>query len=271
MAAQAVPAVQIGSGRPMLRVPTGLTSMPADAWESPSLPAIKPIREEAGTNTICKAMAKRLRRNEVSHPKHQGFWPDKLFYYLFSKDDVSQVVGELVDRKALSREGHGTSDEAKSYWTGVVCGTSLKAPGREFRRVLALLLLVTKENCLEQFIAEDLGDNKLPLDLSAMGAAQAFDDWEPHEMDIIHDSYQWKLTVPCFVSSKSSDSGTVCHVELKIKAIPPWYERSLRPGAVGDQTRDGGYGDVQQIKIHPWHHDFNPILQSVSIALYKNR
>ncbi|RYP75014.1 hypothetical protein DL771_002662 [Monosporascus sp. 5C6A] len=210
-------------------------------------------------------MAQRLWDNEVTHPgfKDKKFWPEKLFDYLFMEDAVLRVVGELVENGDLPRLSYESADKAQKYWTQVVCGTN--GDDLEFRRVLALLLLTEKENCLKQFISEKLGDTSLPLDPHEQKTKDIFTGWGRPMVDVLCKIYQWGLIVPYF--ALLTEPGKVCHIDLKENMIPPWC-RTARPtrmsGAPTEQTRNGGYGEVHQISMHPWHHNFNEVLQSFS-------
>ncbi|KAF8853242.1 kinase-like protein [Acephala macrosclerotiorum] len=275
-----VPAFQIGDGPKLSRVPTALTNQPSkdkpkpQPWQNISLPEITSISASEGDVTL--AIETRLRDHAVRHPENEQtrFWPPKLFDYLFDKAIVFQVVDALVSNKTLPANNggvHRSTDEAKTYWTERIWGSGTQ--GSSFRRLFALLLLTGKEHCIKSLIHEYIDDSSIPLDENN----PTFRGWRGFEIDV-YLTYQKGFKVPFFASPNKL--GDACHVVLDKNDIEPWYrtfDNQRRSSSAQDsnsmtsttaqlQTMSlgGGYGEVYQIIIHPWQHNFHEKLKSIS-------
>jgi hypothetical protein len=158
------------------------------------------------------------------------------------------------------------------YWTNKICGSN----GPEFRRVLATLLLAQREDRIKDFIDKSLTDDCLPLDEGVFN----FPNWRRRDTDAFQ-FYQWRSIVT-FLAPKPNG---VNHYDLSEYHIIPWAQTSDRPHTppalqeiqlVGSTLSaisqlqslviGGGHGEVCQVIIHPWQHDFHETLQSVSLV-----
>jgi len=287
------PLVQINNQPPLIRIPTNLTynmdSSPPlpEQWPDDSeldLPSIRPLLhdEKTGATTLARAMVRRLNDNKVKFPdsSHKSFWPVKLFDHLFDCD-ISRLVGELFEKGHLPSHGNMSPSSSLQHWTRVVRGAH-DTPISGYRRIFALLILVDKGNHLAEFIKAGVDDSYLPFNTrtvkepvrGALDAAFPLKEWDSQvKLDLVISKYQWDLTVR-YIGLPTASS-EVCTVEVDANSIHrPWYRtypaastasniQTDEDTTAHDRTRGGTYGFVHQVKIHPWQHNFNPILESV--------
>jgi len=272
-----VPAFRFEDGLLHRRVPTEVTfpntedlqkTKLLESWINPSLPRIESYAE-GRVKSVSRAIEKRLRNSVVIHPDSSNlkFWPPTLFNYLFDENAVYQVVDELVKKGRLPVEHAGsrrTSEQAKTYWKGKICGTN----GPEFRRVFAILLLMEKEERVEAAIDKALTDADLPLDRDDL---DALDLGDSHLDLFVH--YQQQFIVPLLAAQRDR----IPRYELKEGHIKPWTRTMTRMQASSslqdpnilsvvspkDPTLGGAYGEVYQVIIHPWQHEYQNTLRSV--------
>jgi len=255
--AATLPSFQINDNPVLSRFPTfatknGSSPTPDDTWpDNPSLPHVGSLRVDAETPSLARCMEKRLRQNMVALPNSKSsrnkFWPGKLFDHLFQQSDVLQLVGEL------KRQG----------WLGTVDEKSLqdwaKKVGQRYRRVFALLILTGAEAYLLDFVKASIDDSRLPLDRDAADLGQILGTY--WHLDSICVIYQWQLVVDFF---ELAPPGDVHQVRLHEESIRPWCQHQVKRSR--EETRHGSYGEVRQIKIHPWQHNFGPTLEKAGLT-----
>lgn len=268
-----IPEIRVSGGVVFKHVPTGLTttstaeSQILQSWQNPSLPPIA-AHTERDKGRIARIIEKRLRDNEVGHPESSSrwrFWPPKLFDHLFDRDTVYQIVGQLIKDGKLpvdERVSRRSEEEANTYWTDKIWGSN----GPKYRHVLATLLLIEAEDRIKDFIDKSLTDDCLPLGEDVFN----FPNWKAKDTDSFR-NYQWKFLVPFFAPKPNGFN----HYDLGEEHIKPWAQISDRPhtpSALQESQIElgGGYGEVYQVIIHPWQHDFHNTLQSVSLVCYHN-
>ncbi len=248
------------------RLPTGLIDGlnprfgDSDWPDNPSLPDVAPLLRNDKTPTFCRAMEQRLQDNRVAFPNsgnnRKSFWPGILFDHLFRDADVWCLVGELIDNSSLPINGHQSRGTAQQWWANEVC--------QNYRRIFALLLLTEEEKHLSRFVMAGINDSYLPLDQDSPRLNDIFGTQPAGRfLDTLCGMYQWQLGIQFF---KLPPPGEVYQVELGEDSLRPWYQTRQARVSV-EQTRSGAYGEVRQIKIHPWQHDFGRVLESVSPAL----
>ena len=272
-----IPGVQLESGKVFGSVPTFWTqssnanSQPT-LWQNESLPNLDPL--PTNDNQILKAMGTRLRHHAILHPAGDTklFWPQHLLDHLLDKETLGQLVRVLVQRKCLLVYENSPVEDAEIYWTNRIWGS---VQDKGFRRLLALLILVGRHDCMQSFIDRGLDDDGLPLKKNL----DIFLDWDEAQVDLLY-FYQWGFKVPFFASSK--ERGKACRVVLDKNDIAPWYQtasilqrpessqtttsRSIITAQLETMTLGGNFGEVSQIFIHPWQHDFHNSVKSVSYA-----
>lgn len=282
MQRQDIPAFQLGDQPQLERVPTDLTSMPSgqvEAWKHPKLPDVTSlVVGKKRPDAISRAIETHLRNNLLCHPEFRKwkFCPPKLFDHLFGPDTVSLVVEELIRKRKSPLERKAELNRRRTVLTGLICGDNKERI--ESRRLLALLLLVEEEDRIIDFIDRRFTDESLPLDENH----QIFHGWEKKKnIDVICDTYQWQFKVPFF--ALTTEPGTVTHLDLSELDIKPWItpskeviqsglnpEPSIADLRLQDPSLVGGFGEVRQILIHPWQHEFRSHLKSVSLLLSWN-
>lgn len=248
------PGFQINDSPVLPRVPTALIDGSSrtlnDTWpDYPSLPDVGPLRVDAKSPSLSRCMEKRLHQNLVAFPNSTNsrnkFWPGKLFDHLFRQSDVLLLVGELESQGWLR-----TSDkESLQGWAKIV--------GQRYRRIFALLILTEEEKHLHDFVTAGIDDSQLPLDRNATDLERIFGTYRA--LDSICLIYQWQLIVDYF---ELAPPGDVYQVRLREESIRPWCQHQVKRSQ--EQTRHGSYGEVRQIKIHPWQHNFGPTLEKAS-------
>lgn len=257
-----------------------------ETWKTPQLPKIEEGNIKDG-GSFATFVATRLRNHSIHHPDYPDqprrilkgrFWSPLLFDHLFGQDTVDRIVNELVRGGKLPFDKEKSTDEAKNHWTNKICGSS----GHCFRRILAILVLIGQPGHIGVFIDAQLTDDALPLN----GDEKVFDatgEWDDSKTDLFL-TYQRSVKVQFFAAASSS----VLHYELSGEDIKPWATLSDKPKTssalhdsnfvpsksaalslknVNKLSLGGGYGEVYQVIIHPWQHDFHERLRSVSSYL----
>ena len=272
-----VPAIQVPDGRTFSRVPTFMTEprgteLQIDPWLNPELPRLEPF--DAGSGSILGVIDQQLHQNVIKTPKptEREFWPPKLFNHIFTEAVVHQIVTELVKLGKLPVNEGSNQNSAIEYWAGAVCGNG--SSESSYRQLFAIWLLIGEAECIQHFIKSNLTDKMMPLDeesLSTLGFS-----WNQTNLFKL---YQRMLKVP-FLAPKRNKGG-LCQVVFEVDDIEPWYKMHTAPQkSSSSQTSNsisgteaqlaglslaGGYGDVYQIYIHPWQHDFHETLKSVRL------
>lgn len=248
-------------------------------WDKPEYPLIADAKRTAlqGDGDVSRVIEARLRDNVVRQPHSRTlkFWPIKLFDYLFQDHDVGYLVEQLV------RKGSLPVDDTRDTkgWTDIICGHC--GDGLVYRRLMALLLLIGKAQCIYNCISERFTDKELPIDpdnavLRRLGL-------DHRELDLFC-QYQGQLSVPLFRPPQQGATfgeNAVYHVDLTEGQAQPWdyldkaprrtqmedYALSIRTADTRSistsVTLGGGYGEVHRVIIHPWQHEFQEILKLV--------
>lgn len=262
--------------------PADLTRGVTHPWENPQFPSIENAKTIATrkNQSVSDIIESRLMDNVVKHPKARNtkFWPAKLFDHLFQVKDVEYLVDELPRKTSSTNNEHSTS-----RLTHVICG---RGDNRlDYRRLLALLLLIEKPELILKCISLQLADNQLPLDSNSSLLGKL--ELGAKKVDMFC-MYQGLLSVPLLKAPEGSQLGNiqVYHMDLAEEHVQPWDFLDKDPqrtaaedyalpdwGAQSHQMLStsgmsdlgGGYGEVHRILIHPWQHDFQDILQQVCI------
>jgi hypothetical protein len=141
---------------------------------------------------------------------------------------------------------------------------SQKVKYKSFRKVFAILVLLEKEEAIQDFIKEDISDQDLPLrvlreDDKYVARRKAQDtvlnSFKNGWSDLLFDSfdnYQWWITAPYFYQKGKGRQRKPRFFEFHDKVVLPFIEDNER------ETEDGlgGFSNVWQVKIHDAHHDF---------------
>ena len=130
--------------------------------------------------------------------------------------------------------------------------------------MFALLVLLGKEEAIQDFIKEDISDQDLPLRVlredDKYVALRKTEDtvlnsfkngWSDLLFDAF-DNYQWWMTAPYFYQKGKGRQRKPRFFEFQDRVVLPFIEDNER------ETEDGlgGFSNVWQVKIHDAHHDF---------------
>ncbi|KAK1723673.1 kinase-like domain-containing protein [Colletotrichum acutatum] len=277
----ATPSIQINDGPQYGVDDLRATDSAVTSWITPVLP-----RLESNTSDIDDAqehIEARLWDNAIRPPfalhSDPVFWPSKLIEHLFDREAVLSVVVHLYRRNALpAAHNAGSLDSICQEWTNRIFGIGGRTT--RYRLVFAILVLMQKASCIQSFINERLDDSCLPLRLDQIKAYQGqrsrqshrpFGRWTPLLVDNFY-SLQCRLFVQ-FIA-KSPYKGEVSHYNFDAAHVLPWVMISqpvsiTAPIGADESTSmslSGGFGEVKQIVIHGWQHNFHRTLHEISAA-----
>ncbi|KAK3374515.1 kinase-like domain-containing protein [Lasiosphaeria ovina] len=141
---------------------------------------------------------------------------------------------------------------------------------RDYRHILALLILVAQEKHLFKFIEAQMSDSQLPLRSDDQRLQNIFISWEDRRsLKQLCGFYQPRLTVQFFQLNPLRNP-EVYEIKSGTSSHPLWYDTHQYPDeSHTDQAREGGYGEVRQVTIHPWQHEFSSILESPNLFALK--
>ena len=210
-------------------------------------------------------LATLLRRALKRHPhEEKGF-----FLPINTLEDIIRGDRVLQWLKANKRLQGLTLDELIKV-TKQICedqsipSGSQKAKYRSFRKVFTILVLLEKEEAIQDFIKEDISDQDLPLRVlwedgrpvarrkTKDAVLNSFKNgWSDPLFDLF-DSYQWWITAPYFYQKGKERQRKPRFFEFHDRVVLPFLEDKER------ETEDGlgGFSNVWQVKIHDAHHDF---------------
>jgi hypothetical protein len=191
------------------------------------------------------------------------FWPAPLLQRIMTKH---RVVEELEAYKN-TEPGlfHGAA-------LGVLADTIL----RHYRKVFAVLVLISKGRFIQVAMDEGLDDTRLPLEMygttcqlyktqkgtSQLKLVECFEGlgWDTCHRECFSE-YQYAVD-PC-VLTLENDGRTPRHKDYHDKVVLPFTDEAER------QT--GGYGIVTKVTVHEGCHEFHALLKSVSSSSCANR
>ena len=169
------------------------------------------------------------------------------------KDDQFIPAGDLSE--VLT--SHAIEGELKSYGLKHLSSfVFLRA-----RKIFAILLVIGKLDALQDLIKEEIGDELLPLAISATNSLEdnklppAFSKWDFDTKQRFFE-VQWTLLAPVFLRGK--------HLKLDDDARLPFTHT--------EPIANGAYGGVHSVEIHRDHARFyedfgSPVNQEVSLIL----
>lgn len=268
MSATPVPAFKLNSEKTLDEVPASLIEMSCNrslnlgAWQSASLTDIDvTFNKQYDSESIARVYENLLRQSAVQHlvSSNGQFWPFKLLKHILNSEAVLKIMKEIPEGMLLGPDGSRTSAQSTANeWTTVICNTEERSG---FRRLLALLLLMEKEDLIVTFIEQDLSDSVLPVGRDRVKFPPP-KQWRPKETDSFF-AYQTGVAIPFFAPHPSNPK-TPPFFEIGANVVRPWTRTSSSSATAQSLTIGGGYGEVHQVIIHPWQHDFHGILDNVS-------
>ena len=253
---------------------------PFKEWQTLRLPVVETIASPGG-ESFRSTMNDLLRATAVSYTEKKNFWPPILFERLFHRSTVERIVEELLSDNSLGKPSSGAMcSDLKTYWTDTICNPG----GKQYRRILAMLILAEKPHRIKAFVESGLSDENLPL-------SKVPDEWiskgiwRPFDTDLVIGVYQYGFKVQVL---RPAEDGSVPHYQIKGGEIKPWlvletgskkpstaysdaqirqYSRTMSPAEI-DQLSGGGFGEVKKIMIHPWQHGFGDLPHTVSLVCH---
>ncbi|OAL02957.1 hypothetical protein IQ06DRAFT_375626 [Phaeosphaeriaceae sp. SRC1lsM3a] len=189
------------------------------------------------------------------------------------------MLCSLVNTTSVAEElshtfaGILTPDEIESKAEKICSETEVTRRGKpkikSFRKIFALLVVIEATKSILQFLTEDISDLDLPLKLVKWQGIDGLcrrdsaslnegvplkclrrPQWSLNKLRNF-EYYQWRLLAPFFYQDMSSD---VKHYKLNDHHILPFIP--LDDMADDDTEREGGFGRVILVDIHPDHHNF---------------
>lgn len=167
-----------------------------------------------------------------------------------------------------------TPEEVQSYTEKICSETEVtrrsKLKIKSYRKIFALLVVIDSTKSIRQVLDEDVSDLDLPLtlvkyhgiaglcrrDLASQSEGIPLESLRKPYLSLTKlknfAEYQWKLLAPFFSQDVDSE---VKHYKLNDKHILPFVP--LDDMADEDTEREGGYGKVDLVDVHPDHHNFH--------------
>lgn len=243
-----------------------LETLNLETWQNAKLPVL--VKLSAGGTGSRALIHKNLLREHAVWPlkcTKRGFkgrfLPWKLLEHILNEKAIREIVAELIHHGSLSVDTGNrklSESEAESYWTNMICATENHSG---YRRVLAILLLTGKERFISTFIAQDINDGTLPVGEETVEFPREEEGWMGEDTDKFFD-YQTSVDPPLFAPDPNgADMPT--HFELEVNEVKLWVRTSVSSSQLQGGSLGGAFGEVYQVIIHPWQHDFHEVLASV--------
>lgn len=205
-----------------------------------------------------------LRQNAVPNNGADGFWPEKLLDRLLS----TETFQELIRRLGIEALCGGERPSTALANDGFQAATTDESQNKSYRKMLTLLVLLSKETYIDRIIREGISDDCLPLILLRAKSGEPKLFRRGHRMACLScldhttregfSQRQWQLLVPFFKLDANSKAE---HHTLPRGTILPWDVKEKRKSV--DHIVHGGYAFVQTVSIHEDSHDFGPVLEMV--------
>jgi hypothetical protein len=203
-----------------------------------------------------------LRKCAILHVEGGGkcFWP-------------SQLLGEVLTVQRIRTELDEYVDLFPKFYRRDANIQLAERIRERYIVIFALLCLLSKGFCIQQFIAEQVKDSHLPFLIDRRDSCKLFSattnqpirsfqksqlktiKWQPHERDYIV-SYQDSFFPVVFGLDQS---GRAQHRDFDNEVILPFMLSET-----SSTTQQGGFATVDQVEVHPYCHSFQNILPSVS-------
>ncbi|RYP27079.1 hypothetical protein DL768_011348 [Monosporascus sp. mg162] len=199
---------------------------------------------EGAADTIEQLVGEKIEKSfEKSKKDDEDYLPLDAFEAILCTETI----------KSLVKEAHPES--TKPAWQNMVARIVGTEPNQGYRRILGVLVLMSKVPYINDFIREGVGDYDLPIARSRddnkdfktrRGAKNStlFRGWR-HRNDIeLFYIYQKKIFVPFFDIQEDK----LCSYVFEGNVTLPWKDYK--------QKTSGGNGLVHKVQIHSKHHNF---------------
>ncbi|KAI1164598.1 kinase-like domain-containing protein [Nemania serpens] len=205
-----------------------------------------------------------------THRRQDGFVPEKELEQILNENAILQELIKIEQSvfKRIKFWRKTRSSQELQQETKVICGEPLATSldhSRDcitfdrYRKIFAILLLISRPGAIRKFIREGLCDAHLPLvktpverkvrsfTLCVRGAGNNIDtsfllDWKRHTV-VLFEQTQWMVLAHCFDGGKPHD----------IIILP---DETIIPFTYQEYKYTGAHGEIHKIGIHPEHHNF---------------
>ncbi|KAH8652265.1 kinase-like domain-containing protein [Xylariales sp. PMI_506] len=205
-----------------------------------------------------------LQLNMRRQPHRDGdgtcFWSPACLHSVLTTLNVEKELRAFI-KKGQFAEGCSPRERIE-YYVHKVCGQGIDST---HLKLFAILVLSRKGEYLFNLIDNGVSDHDLPLKSikehdgwlyffkkGTNRPLECFLEWDWREQDNF-DSYQWRVAVPCF---RRAQNDRVPYQQFSNRTVFPFMESNSRNGRMEFVTEFGGFGEVQQVRIHPACHDF---------------
>lgn len=203
-----------------------------------------------------------LRKCAVPHVEGGGkcFWPSRLLEEVLTVQRIKIELDEYVD----------LFPKVYRHDTNTQLAERIR---KRYIVIFALLCLLSKGVCIQQFIAEQVKDSHLPFSIDRRDGCKlspanmnqpirSFQKsqlktvkWQPHEREYIV-NYQDSFYPVVFGRDQT---GKAQHRDFDNEVVLPFVQSQT-----SSATQQGGFATVDQVEVHPYCHSFHNILPSVS-------
>jgi hypothetical protein len=211
-----------------------------------------------------------LRRCAIRHADRaiERFWPTPLLHRILTKD---RIIEELQSHfyadlhLEVKRRLDLLADRIIKYHI----------------KIFAALVMVHKAECIHAIIDQELKDIHLPLEargakcelfqVSRKGRSRrlsCFQDWKIHEREaFLNLQHAVDPRILQRAQDRSRDRCAPKHEDFHEKAVLPFVQDNDVRADRHEEKMRRGYGFVTVVKIHPDCHEFQDILDSVSLFI----
>jgi len=221
------------------------------------------------------SLGMQLRSSQIEHEDEDNFFSAKDISKILSRENIERELERLQLSKEISVDVILSNKPEME--------PSQPQKGQTYLRVFALLLLLEREDEITQFVKDGVCDGILPVvprqatqhtqhDLCLRSAPNkplgCFKKWKIHEREYFN-NWQYRVSVPFFAPQHGPGSNemTAPHYTFDNRIVLPWCARDTKapssPHSKPSSERNGGYGTVHRVRMHPRCHGFQEILEKV--------
>ncbi|KAK4237718.1 hypothetical protein C8A03DRAFT_15762 [Achaetomium macrosporum] len=206
-----------------------------------------------------KDLVKRLVKLETRPCRCNGtaFYPRRELEALITPKEVAQVIAE--GRRRLEEANKRLADDEIHEYAARVCREALPG-GTEvsYKRMFAILLLNRRGWEIVLFVDGLICDAELPLKAVKVGDELKMRRQSEPETDLPclrnwdelehrdFEEKQWRMLAPFLAKG---DRRSAWFYQLSDQDVLPWTRKE-------SSVREGGYGSISKVEIHPSHHNF---------------
>jgi hypothetical protein len=243
---------------PSLNLPHGGDSPEPEPFEEIPEPSL--IGRLKGRDYKNLGVLLRQCRHQRASPDHGYFWPYALLEEILTEERVAEELRDYARIYPGVYDHHTIPAYAKRI-------VSAQDPGKRYIKVFAILVLIRKGECINEFMEEEINDHEIPLVkcksepewdfmLSRRASPHAFvkclSEWDvefreqfverQHEVNVAFLGFNPDLSLK--------------HEKFDNRVVLPWVARR--------DKEPGGFGDVYEAICPARSHGFRDALNAVS-------